>query len=186
MHHTLKFYSQNRKLTLRLYMFFAEWTKIPWLGSLVRRIINAYADNMHRAFLLRPEEARELVEISGGVAAGPCDCRKVFKKCQHPTDNEILLGPTRHILMEAMSDGAREVSREEAGQILQESHERGLIHTIIKCRGDFYAICSCCSCCCVPFRLSQQYGIGQVLVRHKDIVSEFRDYQAAYESREAI
>ena len=186
MHHTLKFYSKNRKLTLRLYIFFAKWTKIPWLGRLVRWIINAYADNMHRAFLLRPEEARELVEIAGGVAAGPCDCRKVFKNCQNPANNEILLGPTRHILLEAMSDGTREVSREEAGQILQENHERGLIHTIIKCRGDFYAICSCCSCCCVPLRLSQQYGIGQVLVRHKDIVSEFRDYQAAYESREAI
>lgn len=182
MHHTLKFYSKNRKLTLRLYMFFAEWTRIPLLGRLARRIINAYADSMHQAFLLRPEEAQELVKIAGGIASGPCDCRKVFKKCQHPTDNEILLGPTQHILTEAMPEDSRKISPEEAGRILEESHKRGLIHTIIKCRGDFYAICSCCSCCCVPLRLSKQYGIGQVLVRHKDIVSEFREYQEAYEN----
>ena len=185
MHHTLKFYSKNRKLTLRLYMFFAEWTKIPMLGRLIGRLINVYADNMHCAYLLRPEEAQELVKIAGGTASGPCDCRKVFKNCQHPTNNEILLGPTQHILTEAMSDDSRAISREEAGQILRESHERGLIHTIIKCRSDFYAICSCCSCCCVPLRLSKRYGIGQVLVRHKDIIGEFREYQDSYQGENA-
>ena len=185
MHHTLKFYGKNRKLTLRLYMFFAGWTRIPLLGRLIRRLINAYADNMHRAFLLTPEEAQDLVEIAGGIASGPCDCRKVFNNCDNPGNNEILLGPTQHILTEAMPEDSREISREEASQILQDSHERGLIHTIIKCRGDFYAICNCCSCCCVPLRLSKQYGIGKVLVRHKDIVGEFREYQLSYEAGKA-
>lgn len=181
MHHTLKFYGKNRKLTLRLYMFFARWTKIPLLGRLLRRLINVYADNMHRAYLLTPAEAESLLDIAGGLAAGPCDCRNVFKNCDNPRNNEILLGPTRHILMESMPDDSREITREEAAKILRESHERGLIHTIIKCRGDFYAICNCCSCCCVPLRLSKQYGIGKVLVRHKDIVREFQEYQDAYE-----
>ncbi len=184
MHHTLKLYSKNRTLTLRFYMFFAAWTRIPLIGRLVRRVMDAYADNMHRAFLLRPEEAQELVEIAGGLAAGPCDCRKVFRNCDNPTDNEILLGPTQHILMEAMPGESREITCEEAGQILRDSHERGLIHTIIKCRGDFYAICNCCSCCCVPLRLSKQYGIGKVLVRHNDIVREFREYQLSYDNGE--
>jgi hypothetical protein len=176
MHHTLKFYSKNRRLTLRLYMFFAAWTRIPLLGRLVRRLANAYGDNLHGAYLLTPAEAEQLLDIAGGLAAGPCDCRQVFGNCDHPKNNEILLGPTRHILMEAMPDESREISREEAGQILRDSHQRGLILTIVKCHGDFYAICSCCSCCCVPLRLSKQYGIGRVLVRHKDIVSEFRKY----------
>lgn len=185
MHHTLKFYSKNRKLTLRLYMFFAGWTRIPLLGRLVRWLINAYADNLHNAYLLTPTEAEQLLDIAGGVAAGPCDCRRVFNNCDNPKNNEILLGPTRHILTEAMSDDSREITREEAGQILRESHQRGLIHTIIKCHGDFYAICNCCSCCCVPLRLSKQYGIGKVLVRHKDIVREFEEYQASYETEKA-
>ena len=176
MHHTLKFYGKNRKLTLRLYMFFAKWTRIPLLGRLVSRLINAYADNLHNAYLLTPTEASELLDIAGGLAAGPCDCRRVFSNCDHPADNEILLGPSRHIMREAMSRDSREITREEAGQILEDSHRRGLILTIIKCRGDFYAICSCCSCCCVPLRLSKQYSIGRVLVRHKGIVNEFRRY----------
>lgn len=185
MHHTLKFYGGHRNAVLRLYMFFAGWTKIPLLGRLVRKVANLYGRNLHRAYLLTPAEAEELINIAGGVAAAPCTCRKLYQKCSHPTDNEILLGPTQHILQHAMlTQGSREISKEEAGEILRDSHRRGLILTIVKCRGDFYAICSCCSCCCVPLRLSKQYGIGEVLVRHKDIVKEFREYQTAYRAAE--
>jgi hypothetical protein len=183
MHHTIKLYGGHRNTVLRFYMFFAGWTKIPLLGRLVRWFANVYGRNLHGAYLLTPTEAEELVSIAGGVAAAPCTCRKLYKKCSHPTDNEILLGPTRHIFQHAMmSQNAHEISRGEATEILRESHRRGLILTIVKCRGDFYAICSCCSCCCVPLRLSKQYGIGEALVRHRDIVKEFREYQLASEA----
>jgi hypothetical protein len=180
MHHTLKLYSSNRQIVLRLYMFFAGLTRLPLLGRLVRRVANAYGRNLHRAYLLSPAEALELVNIANGVALGPCDCRRVFKKCDHPVNTEILLGPTRHIMLEAMPKDAHEISRGEAEEILHRNHQRGLILTIIKCRGDFYAICSCCSCCCVPLRLSKRYGIGEAVVRHKDIVKEYQEFQSAY------
>ena len=176
MHHTLKFYGKNRELTLRLYMFFARWTRLPLLGRLVRRLANAYGDNLHRAYLLSAAEAEQLLDIAGGLAVGPCGCRRAFRNCDHPTDNEILVGPALHTLLEAMPHDSRQITREEAGQILTDNHRRGLVMTIVKCRGDFYAICSCCSCCCVPLRLSKQHSIGRVLVRHKDIVNEFRRY----------
>jgi hypothetical protein len=163
-----------------MYIFFARWTRIPLLGRLVRWLANKYGDNMHRAFVLTPAEAEQLLDIAGSIAVGPCDCRLVFDNCDNPKDNEILLGPTRHILMESMPEESREVSREEAAEILQDSHRRGLVHTIVKCRNDFYAICNCCPCCCVPLRLSKKYGIGEALVRHKDIVGEFRQYIESY------
>lgn len=187
MHHTLRFYGGNRNAVLRLYMFFAAWTRIPMLGRLVKHVANLYGRNMHRAHLLTPAEAQELIAIAAGVAVAPCTCRRIYRKCDNPADNEILLGPTHHILQHAMmSQNSHEISKEEAGEILRESHRRGLILTIIKCRGDFYAICSCCSCCCVPLRLSKQYGIGEVLVRHQDIVREFREYQLAYKAMEKV
>ena len=184
MHHTLRFYSGRRKTTLRLYMFFAGWTKIPLLGRLVKWVANAYGHNMHGAYLLTPAEAQELLDIAEGVAVGNCTCRQLYHNCDNPVEVEILLGPTRHILLEAMPHDSREITSEEARNILKDCHERGLIFTIIKCRGDFYAICSCCSCCCVPLRLSKQYGIGNALVRHTDIVQEFREYQLAYKDGE--
>jgi hypothetical protein len=139
---------------------------------------------MHRAYLLTPAEAAELVNIAGGVAVASCDCRRAYKKCDHPVNAEILLGPTRHIMLEVMPKDSHEISREEAGEILRENQRRGLIFTIVKCRKDFYAICSCCSCCCVPLRLSKQYGIGEALVRHKDIMKEYREFQLASKSED--
>ncbi len=177
MHHTLKLYGISRGSVLRAYMFFGKWTRLPLIGRLVRRAANTYGRTQHRAYLLTPDEAAELVSIAEGVASSPCSCRKLYRKCENPLDNEILLGPTRHIFMEAFPHDSREITKEKALEILDESHRRGLIFTIIKCRGDFYAICSCCPCCCVPMRLSKQYGIGDVLVKHKDIVAEFKEYQ---------
>jgi hypothetical protein len=182
MHHTLKLYGSHTQSVLRLYMFFAGWTRLPWLGRLVRRIANAYGRNLHRAYLLTLAEGEELVSIAEGVAVAQCSCRKTFQKCDHPIDVEILLGPSRHIFLEAMHGDAQEITGEKAKEILHDSQRRGLILTIVKCRKDFYAICSCCSCCCVPLRLSKQYGIGEVLVRHRNVVKEFRDYQTAYQT----
>ena len=184
MHHTLKFYNANRSGILRFYMFFAACTRIPWLGQLFRKIANIYGRSQHHAYLLTPSEAEELVSIAGGMAAAPCTCRTIYRKCSHPSDNEILLAPSRHVLQETMSHDSQEISHEKALEILRDSQKRGLILTVLKCRDDFYAICSCCSCCCVPLRLSKQYGIGEVLVRHKDIVKEFREYLAAHQNAE--
>ena len=180
MHHTLSFYGGHRRGILRFYMFWARFSRIPLLGWPVRRIANSYGNNMHRAYLLTPAEAEELVNIAEGVALGPCDCRSTFRNCDNPVSAEILLGPTRHILGHAMQRGSREISKEEARELLQDCRQRGLIHTTIKCRGDFYAICNCCTCCCVPLRLSKQYGIGNALVRHHDIVQEFREFQLSH------
>jgi hypothetical protein len=179
MHHTLKLYSGHRRSLLRLYIFFARWTRLPLLGRLVRRVANRYGGT-HGAYLLTPAEAEALVDIAGGVALGPCDCRRVFGNCDNPISTELLLGPTRHILMEGMPHDSREISADEAKEILRDCHRRGLIHTIIRCRGDFYAICNCCNCCCVPLRLSRQYGIGNAITRHRDIVGEFQEYQGSY------
>jgi hypothetical protein len=177
MHHTLKLYGEHGQGVLRLYMFFAKWTRIPLLGRLVRRVANIYGGTMHRAHLLKPTEAEELIDTAEGVAIAPCTCRKLYKNCDNPVDAEILLGPTRHIMLEAIPDDSHEISKDEAKKILRDHHQRGLILTVAKCRGDFYAICSCCSCCCVPLRLSRHYGIGNALIRHQDIVQEFREYQ---------
>ncbi len=160
-------------------MIFAAGTRIPLLGRLVRNIANKYGRSQHHAYLLTSAEAEKLVALAGGIAAAPCTCRNLYKKCRHPRDNEILLAPSKHILLETMPPDAREITQEKAREILQDSQRRGLILTTLKCREDFYAICSCCSCCCVPLRLSKRYGIGEAVVRHKDIVKEFKEYVVA-------
>ena len=51
-------------------------------------------------------------------------------------------------------------SAEEAKDVLKRSHEEGLLHVIHHCIApNEYAICNCCSCCCVPLRQRKDYGI---------------------------
>ena len=182
MHHSLRFYSRHREGILRFYMFGAWCTKIPLAGKLARWIANAYGQKGECAYLLTPNEAEELVNLSEGVALGPCTCRSVFQSCDNPVGAEILLGPSRQVFTEHSPHDSREITKDEAREVLRECHQRGLISTIIKCRDSFYAICNCCSCCCVPLRLSKQYGIGNALVRHKDIVQQFKEHQLSLQS----
>jgi hypothetical protein len=161
-------------------MLGARCTRIPLLGRLAVWIANTYGKNLHRAYLLTQDEADELLEIAEGVAVTSCDCRRVFHNCDNPLNTEILLGPSRKVFLEEMPHDAREINKDEARDILIDCHQRRLVPTILKCRGDFYAICNCCSCCCLPLRLSKQYGIGNAVIRHKDIIGEFREYQHSY------
>ena len=174
MHHTLRLYSRYRESILRYYVFQAKWARIPLIGRLVRAVANLYGKKGECAYLLTLDEAREIVDIAEGVALGPCTCRTVFKNCDNPVNAEIMLGLTRHIFAQESPHDFREVTKQEAKDMLEQCHRNGLIHTIIKCRQDFYAICNCCSCCCVPLRLKRDYGIGNAVIRDTSIIQDFR------------
>ncbi len=180
MHHSLPFYRKNEGLSLRYYMFQASWTKIPLIGALVRMVANLYGKKRSAAYLLTLEEANEIVDSSATLALGPCACRTVFKNCQNSINTEIIVGLDGNAFIEERPQDYREITRDEAKQLLQECHRHGLIHTIIKWHQNFYAICNCCSCCCVPLRLRKEYGIGNALVRSGGIVEQFRKQQLAH------
>ena len=177
MHHSLRIYSRYRELFLRYYIFQAKWTGLPLIGRLVRKVANLYGKNASRAYLLTLQEANEIVDSSDGLALGSCTCRTVFKNCENPTSTEIMLSLGRNIFVEERPHDYKEITKEEAKEILRQCHLNGLIHTIIKCRQDFYAICNCCLCCCVPLRLNKQYGIGNALVRKSNVLEEVKERQ---------
>ena len=175
MHHSLKLYSRYRELFLRYYIFQAKWTKIPLIGRLVRKVANSYGKRVSAAYLLTLHEAKRIVDSSDGLALGPCTCRAVFKNCDNPINTEIMVGLNRNIFMEERPHDYREITKQEAKDILEQCHQSGLVHTIVRCKRDFYAICNCCSCCCVPLRLNKKYGIGNALVRSENIVRQLME-----------
>lgn len=125
---------------------------------------------MTGAYLLKLGEANEIVDSSEGLALGPCTCRAVFNNCDKPIKAEIMVGLKRNVFMKERPHDYHEITKQEAKDILKQCGQNGLIHTIVKCKEHFYAICNCCSCCCVPLRLSKQYGIGNAVVRDSNIV----------------
>ncbi len=174
MHHTLRFYGKYRKWFLRYYIFQAKWTRLPVVGRAIRGAANLYGQKGSSAYLLTPEEANAIIDSAGGLALGPCTCREVFHNCHNRLDAEIMVGLGKDVFPHQRPHDYRELGKDEAKQILEECHKKGLIHTLIKCRGDFYALCNCCSCCCVPLRLKKKYGIGKALKRDEGIVEIFR------------
>ncbi|MBI2854036.1 MAG: ferredoxin-like protein [Chloroflexi bacterium] len=174
MHHTLRMYSRHREWFLRYYIFQAKWTRIPLIGWLVRAVGNLYGTKASAAYVLTLEEANEIIDSSGGLVVGPCTCRAIFKKCDRPLETEILIGATRNVFVAERPHCHHVITKEEAKDIMRRCHELGLVHTIIKCRENFYAVCNCCSCCCVPTRLRKKYGMGKALVRKADIVQEVK------------
>ena len=148
------------------------------IGSLVRSVANSYGRKASSAYLLTPAEADEIIDSSPRLALGPCTCRQVFHNCNNALNTEIMIGTTPDVFTEERPNDYREISREEAKNILRQCHQNGLIHTITKCRHDLYAICNCCACCCVPLRLKKNYGIGQALNRTEGIVQQFKEQVA--------
>jgi hypothetical protein len=186
MHHTIKLYSRYRELFLRFYILMARLTRLPLIEGLVRRVANLYGKKRSAAYLLTLDEAKEIMDIADGLALGPCDCRVVFRNCDNPVNTEIMLGLSRNIFIEERPHNYQEITTQEAKDVLEQCHQRGLIPTIVKCQQDFYAICNCCSCCCVPLRLNKQYGIGNALVRNDSIVREFKQRQKLNQRLETI
>jgi len=175
MHHSMRLYSKYRESFLRYYIFQAKWTRISLIGKVVRRVANLYGKKVSRAYLLTPDEANEVVDISERLALGLCTCRATFPNCDNPINAEIMVGLNRNIFMDGRPQDYREITKQEAKDILRECHQSGLIHTIVKCRQDFYAICNCCSRCCVLLRLNREYGIGNALSKNNGIIEEFKE-----------
>ncbi len=175
MHHSLRLYSKYRAVVLKYYIFLAKWVHLPFLGKIVRAIAQAYGRNWHRAYLLTLEEANKVIDISHKLFLGPCACRQVFKNCTNPRDTEILVGLGAPAVYEGRPGDYWEISKAEAKEVLLACHERKLLPTLVKCGQDFYALCHCCSCCCVPLRLKKNYGIPNALVRVDNIIEVFQN-----------
>jgi hypothetical protein len=176
MHHTLLFYDQHRPNFLRLYMLMARLTRVPVVGRMVRFAANSYGRHGHGGYMLTLAEAEQIVDAATVVALGLCSCRQVFRNCDNPVLSEIIVGNglESHIHPDSQY---KSISREEAKKVLRDSHANRLTHGIMRCSGHYYAICNCCTCCCVPTRLRVNYGIGQALVRNKNIVRDFQQQQ---------
>jgi hypothetical protein len=174
MHHSLRIYSRYREAFLKYYIFQAKWTRIPLIGRLVRKVANLYGKKASGAYLLTLQEAEEIVDSSDELALGKCTCRAVFKNCGNLANAEIMVGIGQNIFMEERPDEYSTLTKTAAKEILRQCHSKGLIHTIVRCEHDFYAICNCCSCCCVPLRLNKEYGIGNAVTRKNNIVEDVK------------
>lgn len=173
MHHALRFYGVHPELFLRFYMLAAKFSMLPVIGNTVKSLMRYYAVTQHKAWILTPEEAKNVINASTSIAVGDCKCRKLFGNCDGPIRTDIVIGIGYDVFTQVRKDEYSQISKEDGQKIIDECKSSGLIQCLVKCRNEGYVICNCCTCCCVPLRLNKVYGIGESFSRDKNVVSDF-------------
>lgn len=107
---------------------------------------------------------RIVLDTPGSLAVMRCPCREIRDngKCG-PLEVCMVVGkPFVDFVVEHGTNGARYIDREEGMAILARARDAGWIHTAWfkdAMAGRFYAICNCCSCCCIPTRTMKRTGL---------------------------
>lgn len=181
MHHlrlrgkSFDFYLRHQEKFLKLYIALAKITRIPLIGFLVKKAANFWAKKFHSSYLLTKKEALEIIENSNFLTLGICACRKVFQNCQKPRETCFTLGTGKDVFLEPGIERYQQIPKERAKEVIENCSKQGLITSLVRCQKDFYAICNCCQCCCVPTRLKRDYKIDYALIRDEEIVEKFKN-----------
>ncbi len=96
-------------------------------------------------------------------SVAPCSCRasrtSIGDGCGH-LDEDMCIQMGKGAEHYIRSGRARQITREEALEIIHRAEENGLMHDIpnIEGAGDSAAICNCCSCACFGLRAGLMFG----------------------------
>jgi Pyruvate/2-oxoacid:ferredoxin oxidoreductase delta subunit len=134
-----------------------EWPKLgPQLAKFLPRPFTRVIPvgkslDAGKAKILTYENMTEIINEAQKIAVTKCTCRLTMHKCDAPV--EVCLQINRGAEYTIERGSGREVSREEAHQIIRECADAGLIHVTMNKIGLGHFICNCCGCCCQAFTL---------------------------------
>jgi ferredoxin len=97
------------------------------------------------------------------LAIGPCGCRlNSDNPClPYPMEVCLMVGDPAAQFIADLNPKFRKITPEEAITVLEESHKRGEVHCAYFKReigNRFFAICNCCSCCCMGVKMWNLMG----------------------------
>jgi len=92
----------------------------------------------------------KVVQEAKAIAVAHCSCRVAYKLggrgCDHPTEVCLKFNDmARYVIGRGI---AREISKEEALQLIRKSEQAGLVHFVDNAEGDIQHNCNCCGCAC--------------------------------------
>ncbi len=115
--------------------------------------------------VLVSEDARKMVEEAETLAVVDCVCRLSKKKCDSPL--EVCLQMNRGAEYTIKRGTGRQITKNEALDILQQSEEAGLVHLVENRSGMGNAICNCCTCCCEMLSFAGNAPTAGVLAKSR-------------------
>jgi len=113
------------------------------------------------------ERASELLSRARSFGVRDCICRTqqalLGNRCHYPMESCLVFASAEGVF--ASDPITREITKEEAFQILREAEEAGLVHSSGNYRQGHYYICNCCTCCCAIMRGIAELGIPTAVAR---------------------
>jgi len=113
------------------------------------------------------EKISEIINANEKFAVADCICRKeakmLSKGCNKILESCLSFGLAADFYIE--NGLAREISKEEAQQILKKTEEDGLVHFSSNHAGNKIFICNCCSCCCKALANITKHDNGGVIAQ---------------------
>ena len=108
--------------------------------------------------ILATEDAYQLVENAKKISTVPCTCRLIAKRCDNPVEVCIQLNRAAEYSLERGT--GRELTVDEAKEMLRLCEEKGLIHMTMRTHGSGspFIICNCCRCCCIQMPSVIEHG----------------------------
>jgi ferredoxin len=123
----------------------------------------------HRVYDL--SEIKEILEKSQRIAVQDCGCRTRLDNCDSPREVCFSINYYADEVLDTGEYGSKEITIEEALDVLRRSHEVGLVHMAYTMKGDDvpFLICSCCPCCCHTLGSLVRNGIHTEILTSKYI-----------------
>jgi Pyruvate/2-oxoacid:ferredoxin oxidoreductase delta subunit len=108
--------------------------------------------------VLDAESVSRIIQNAKQLSVTDCICRVIERKCEKPLETCLQVNNSAKYMLDRGI--GREVSKQEALNIIRKCEEAGLVHmTLNKATVDHF-ICNCCSCCCVALPLVIKEGLN--------------------------
>jgi len=110
--------------------------------------------------ILDIDSASRIIEEAEVVAVTNCTCRTIARKCDNPLEVCLQVNNSARYTIDRGS--GREISKQEAIDILNDCEAKGLVHVTNNKAHAGHFICNCCSCCCqaLPLMISEGLKIN--------------------------
>lgn len=143
---------------LELYTQYNLEGLIPYIASSrvpMIRVLPVEAEIIDTRGVQPYDRVSEFLEKSARFAVAECICRKgqkmIGQGCGKTIEACLVAGSGADYYIE--NGWAREITREEAKDVLRKAEEEGLVHNCSNDTSENVFICNCCGCCCGMMRV---------------------------------
>jgi Pyruvate/2-oxoacid:ferredoxin oxidoreductase delta subunit len=138
--------------------WYADWAKLVETWEMpLWRVVPARKAISKGTKLLPSEDVEAILDKATKFALANCSCRRIATRCDFPAD--VCLQVNRAAEYAITRGSGKELTRDEAMEIMDVAEEAGLIHSVFNGSAVTNVICNCCADCCIFYYPLTKHGV---------------------------